>query len=199
MTETGAASCSRGHRAHGHNLPLKGQAMTGEKNTNRACARKGARVQSQTTPPAARPKVPADRPQTGGRPPLEQAAPQHAAEGRAPSPERAGPFLLELPLALGFVTARDPAEQPDHRLRAGAAVHGLEICESLFWAMQQIGRMATGGGWVYRESDLYEALDNLGELGKAVASGAGEQVQRLEQIADGLSAGRGVDDGVREA
>lgn len=121
----------------------------------------------------------------------DERAPAHAAEGGTPSPEGAGPFRLELPVIIEHIIGRDPAATPEHRLRAMAAVRGLGICESLFWLVQQLGLMAESDAWVYASSDLYEALNCLGEVGRAVAVGASDQAQYLEQITERLHRGEG--------
>lgn len=146
MTVNGRGILLRGHRAHGHNLTLKGQAMTGEKNTNRAGARKVSRAHSQPTSPAASTKKSAATPKTSGQPVRDIPAPTHAAEGSASSPEGASPFSLELPVIIDYPTGLDPAALPRHRVLASVAVRGMDICESLFWVVQQLGNMAESDG-----------------------------------------------------
>lgn len=160
--------------------------MTGEENTNRAGARKGARAQSQSKPTTARASRPAAQPNTREQLVSDEPAPTHAAEGSAPSPERAGPFRLELPVVIEHDIGLDPAALPPHRVKAKTAVRGMAICESLFWVVQQLGLMAGEDARLYTSSDLFDALDCLGEVGRAVAAGASDQAQYLEQIAERL-------------
>jgi hypothetical protein len=76
-------------------------------------------------------------------------------------------------------------------VQAKTAVRGMEICESLFWVVQQLGNMASWGHWVYIEDDFCDALNCLGEVGRAVAAGASDQAQYLEQITERLHRGEG--------
>lgn len=151
--------------------------MTGKEHTNPTGARKGARAQSQPTSPAAKLQAPAATPKTSEQP---------ARGGGAASPEGASPFRLELPVVIEHVIGLNPAALPPHRVKSKTAVRGMEICESFFWLVQQLGNMAEGDAWVYSSSDLHEALNCLGEVGRAVAAGASDQAQYLEHVAERL-------------
>lgn len=101
-------------------------------------------------------------------------------------PEDRKAYRLEIPVTITHEVGRDPGETPEHRLKMIAAVRGMDICASLFWVVRQLGLMAADDGWVYTKGDLYEALDHIGELGQAVAAGAGDQAQYLEHVAERL-------------
>lgn len=160
--------------------------MTGKEHTKQSGARKVSRAQSRPTPPAARSRAAAAKPSDSKSPAREDVA----LAAAAPAPERTGPFYVELPFTVEHAIGLDPATLPPHRLRQIAAVRGLAICESLFWVMQQLGHMVSHDGWLYNAGDLGEALDCLGEVGQAVATGASDQAQRLEHIAQRLHEGR---------
>lgn len=154
-------------------------------------ARPFTRAHSQPTSPAARPKAPAATPETSKQSVRDKPAPAPAAEGGASSPDGAPPFRLGLPVVIEHVIGLDPAALPPHRVKSETAVRGMAICESLFWVVQQLGNMAENDAWVYSSSDLYEALDCLGEVGRAVAAGASSQAQYLEHAAERLHRGEG--------
>lgn len=101
-------------------------------------------------------------------------------------PEDRKAHRLEIPVIIAHEVGRDPAETPEHKLKMMAAVRGMDICASLFWVVRQLGLMAADDGWVYTKGDLYDALAHIGELGQAVAAGAGDQAQYLEQAAERL-------------
>jgi hypothetical protein len=107
-------------------------------------------------------------------------------------PERAAPFSLDLPVVIEYPTGLDPAALPRHGVTAATAVRGMAICESLFWVVQQLGLMAGDDVRVYDVDDLFEALDCLGAVGKAVAAGASDQAQYLEHAAERLTRAGGV-------
>lgn len=93
-------------------------------------------------------------------------------------------YRLPIPILYEQEIGLDPEALPEHRLKEIAAVECLQMCESLFWTVSQLGRIATHGGWVYADSDLFEALENLGSLGRAVAVSVSEQVQHLGHVAE---------------
>lgn len=105
-------------------------------------------------------------------------------------PERTDPYHVQIPVVIEHAIGLDPARLTEHRLKSIAATRAAEICESLFWVVQQLGLKATDDAWVYSRGDLVEALEKIGELGMAVAAGAGDQVQYLEHAAERLH-GRG--------
>jgi hypothetical protein len=165
--------------------------MTGKEHTSQAGARKVSRSQSQPTSPAARPKTSAAQTTTREQQVPDERTPAHAAEVSASSPDGAGRFRLELPVVIDHLIGLDPAALPPHRVKAKTAVRGMAICESLFWVVQQFGLMASSDHGFYADSDLYDALDCLGEVGRAVAAGASDQAQYLEQITERLHGGEG--------
>jgi hypothetical protein len=101
-------------------------------------------------------------------------------------PEDRKAYRLPITIHYDQEIGLDPEKLPEHRMKEIAAVECLQMCESLFWTVSQLGRVAAHGGWIYTDSDLFEALENLGNLGRAVAASAGEQVQHLKHVADKL-------------
>src|SRR5947209_3455527 len=95
-------------------------------------------------------------------------------------------YIVEMPLHYYFEIGLDPASLPDHRVKQMCAPHAARTCESLFWVVRQLGNLVQNEGWVYSESDLADALQHIGELGKAMAQAAGENAEFLEHIADRL-------------
>lgn len=108
-------------------------------------------------------------------------------------------YRVEIPVHLCHEIGLDPADLPEHRTAQIAGVRSLHLCAGLFWAMRQLSLLAQHGGWVYTPSDLYEALDALGEIGQAVALSASDHVERLEQLTErhaqaAAAAGQGGDE-----
>lgn len=93
-------------------------------------------------------------------------------------------YRVEIPVLLCHEIGRDPAELSEHRAAQIAGVRSLQLCSNLFWAVRQLSLMAIHGGWVYTPSDLFEALEGLGEIGQAIADSTSAHVERLEQLAE---------------
>jgi hypothetical protein len=104
-------------------------------------------------------------------------------------PDRTDPTIVEIPVRIEHAVGLDPAKLTEHRLKSIAATRAMEICESLFWIVQHLGYLASEESWVYDRGDLNEALEHIGELGRAVAAGAGDQAQYLEHVAERLHKG----------
>ena len=96
-------------------------------------------------------------------------------------------YRLDVPIHFNLETGLDPATLPDHRTKQMFASYAAMTCESLFWVVEQFGNMVQNDGWIYEEDDLANALQRIGEIGRAMAGVADEQAQYLEQIADRLS------------
>jgi hypothetical protein len=92
-------------------------------------------------------------------------------------------YRLDIPVHLGLEIGHDPATLPDHRIKMMSSSQAAMTCESLFWVVEQLGNMVQQEAWIYREDDLADALQHIGQLGRAMASTAGEQVEYLEHIA----------------
>jgi hypothetical protein len=111
------------------------------------------------------------------------------AAGGAASREDSEPFVLPVLFTIDHLIGRDPDALPKYRRAGLAAVRSSNICESLFWVVQQLGNMVNSDGWVYSKNDLAGALDCIGEVGKAVAEGASAETQHLEFAAERLYKG----------
>jgi hypothetical protein len=89
----------------------------------------------------------------------------------------------ELVIRIPFETYQNPEERPAHRERECAAMDGLELCENLFWTVQQLGHFGQARPIAFSVDDLYEALEGIGRIGRAIAVSTGEQVNYLGNIA----------------
>lgn len=93
-------------------------------------------------------------------------------------------FYLEIPIYIQHTIGLNPANLSEARLRTMRAIHCLFLCEGLFWSVQQLGMMIEHGGWVYDSTTLSDSLSYIGEIGKAIASSATEDVEMLERLAE---------------
>lgn len=93
-------------------------------------------------------------------------------------------YRVEIPLVIEHELGLDPEKLPEHRLLQIKGVRGLQLCESLFWVVRQLGLIPEHSGHIYSPQSLNEALASIGEIGQAVASATSERVQRLEHLVD---------------
>ena len=93
-------------------------------------------------------------------------------------------FRMEIPIVINYEIGLDPAGLPKHKVSGMAAVQSLYLCESLFWVVQQLGAAASHDGWIFRRGDLFEAMERIGEIGRAIATAASDHVQHLEHLAE---------------
>lgn len=93
-------------------------------------------------------------------------------------------YRVALPLIIEHEIGLDPASLPEHRLLQLKGSRSLQLCESLFWVVTQLAPIPEHGSHVYSPASLNEALESVGQLGQALASAAGEHVERLEQLAE---------------
>jgi hypothetical protein len=99
-------------------------------------------------------------------------------------------YRLEIPLVIEHEIGFDPDEMPEQRLLQITGSRALQLCENLFWAVRQLGLMPEHSGHLHSPVSLHEALEGIGQLGQALASTAGEHLQRLEHLADRASEGK---------
>jgi hypothetical protein len=99
-------------------------------------------------------------------------------------------YRLEIPLVISHEIGLDPEQLPEHRLLQITGSRSLQLCESLFWVVRQLALVPEHSGLIYSPESLHEALANIGEIGQALASTAGEHVERLEHLVDRASEGR---------
>jgi hypothetical protein len=99
-------------------------------------------------------------------------------------PEEPAIYHVEIPLVISHEIGRDPDALPDHTLLQMKGTRALQLCESLFWVVRQLGLFPEHGGQVYSPQALHEALADLGQLGQALASAAGGHLQYLEQLVE---------------
>lgn len=105
-------------------------------------------------------------------------------------PEEPAVYRLEIPLAISHEIGLDPDSLPEHRLLQIKGSRSLQLCESLFWVVRQLSYLPEYGGQIHSPEALNEALASVGEIGQALASAAGEHLQRLEHLVDKSSEGR---------
>jgi hypothetical protein len=92
-------------------------------------------------------------------------------------------YRVDIPVHLGLEIGHDPATLPDHRIKTMCSSQAALICESLFWAIEQLGNMVQQEPWIYCEETLSNALQHIGQLGQAMASATGEQAEYIEHVA----------------
>jgi hypothetical protein len=92
-------------------------------------------------------------------------------------------YRVEIPLHFYYETYFDPEATPEHRLKLSKTTHAATACERLFWVVKQLGISAGHSGYAYTQSDLYEALQTIGEVGIALAVAANEEAEYLEHTA----------------
>jgi hypothetical protein len=105
-------------------------------------------------------------------------------------PEEAPVYHVTIPLVISHEIGLDPEQLPEQRLLQITGSRSLQLCESLFWIVRQLSLMPEHSGHIYSPTSLHEALECVGELGQALASSAGEHVQRLEHLVDKGCEGR---------
>jgi hypothetical protein len=91
-------------------------------------------------------------------------------------------FRLPIKLEVNHITGRDPEKMTEVERRQDVGLQCTYYCESLFWAVKQLGLVKQEGGWILDETDLGEALERIGELGAALAQGAGEQFDMIGRL-----------------
>jgi hypothetical protein len=96
-------------------------------------------------------------------------------------------FTIDMQPHIRCVIGLDPTTAPEHRQRLFRFWHYIHVGESLFWTVAQLGMVAEHGGWVYQQSDLFEALRYIGEVGRDFLAAAGDEAEHIELIADKLS------------
>jgi hypothetical protein len=105
-------------------------------------------------------------------------------------PDNPPAYRVDIPVLIEHEIGRDPAQLPEHRLLQIKGVRGLQLCQSLFWVVRQLGLTPEHSGHIYSPEALNEALACIGELGQAVAASTSEHVERLERLVDQQSEGR---------
>jgi hypothetical protein len=93
-------------------------------------------------------------------------------------------YRVDIPILVEHEIGRDPEQLPEHRLLQIKGVHGLQLCESLFWVVRQLGLVHEHSTHIYSPQKLGEALGCIGEIGQAIAASTSEHVERLEHLAD---------------
>lgn len=93
-------------------------------------------------------------------------------------------YRLEIPLVISHEIGCDPDARPEHWLLQVKGTRTLQLCESLFWVVRQLGLLPEHSPLRHSPLALSEALNDIGEIGQALASAAGEQVERLEHLVD---------------
>jgi hypothetical protein len=99
-------------------------------------------------------------------------------------PEDHPVYRLDIPLVIEHEIGLDPSKLPEHRLLQIRGVRSLQLCESLFWVVRQLGLIPEHSGHIYSPQSLNDALVSIGEIGQAVACAASEHVERLEHAAE---------------
>ncbi|MET0650198.1 MAG: hypothetical protein ABW208_26620 [Pyrinomonadaceae bacterium] len=99
-------------------------------------------------------------------------------------PEEPVVYRVEIPLIISHEIGLDPGSLPEHRLLQLQGTRSLQLCESLFWLVRQLGLLPEHSGHIYSPASLHEALEAIGEIGQALASTSGEHLQRLEHLVD---------------
>lgn len=105
-------------------------------------------------------------------------------------PEEPTVYSLEIPLVISHEIGRDPEALSEHTLLQMKGTRSLQLCESLFWAVRHLGLLPEYGGQVYSPEALNEAIADIADVGQALASAAGEYVQRLEHLVEKEQRGR---------
>lgn len=106
-------------------------------------------------------------------------------------PEETTVYRVEIPLVIEHEIGLDPEQLPEHRLLQIQGVRSLQLCESLFWIVRQLGLIPEHSGHIHSPRALNEALVSIGEIGQAVAASTSEHVvERLKHLVDKASEGR---------
>jgi hypothetical protein len=105
-------------------------------------------------------------------------------------PEEPAVYRLEIPVVISHEIGLDPDALSEHRLLQLKGTRALQLCESLFWIVRQLGLLPEHSPLLHSPPALSEALSDLGEIGQALASAAGEHLQRLEHQVDKGCEGR---------
>lgn len=99
-------------------------------------------------------------------------------------------YTVDIPVLIEHEIGRDPAALPEHRLLQIKGVRGLQLCQSLFWVVRQLGLTPEHSGHIYSPQKLHEALECIGELGQAIAASTSEHLERLEHLVDKANEGK---------
>ncbi len=105
-------------------------------------------------------------------------------------PEEAPVYHVEIPLVIFHEIGRDPDALSEHMLLQVQGTRSLQLCESLFWVVRQLGLLPEHSPLIHSPLALSEVLSDLGEIGQALAAAAGEHLQRLEHLVDRASEGK---------
>lgn len=104
------------------------------------------------------------------------------AQGRAGRVTDEGePLTLQLPLTIEWETYMG-RDTPAAKLHTAAAVKGLFVCEGLFWAVAQLAEPSGLRGDDARPAELFEALEYLGIIGRALAGAVREELDKADLI-----------------
>jgi hypothetical protein len=105
-------------------------------------------------------------------------------------PEEPAVYHVEIPFVISHEIGLDPESLPEHRLLQFKGTRSLQLCESLFWVVRQISYLPEHSSLLHSPPALHEALADVGQIGQAIASAAGEHLQRLEHLVERASEGR---------
>lgn len=106
-------------------------------------------------------------------------------------PEDPTVYRVEIPLVIEHEIGLDPDTLPEHRLLQIRGLRSLQLCESLFWIVRQLGLIPEHSGHIHSPRALNDALVSIGEIGQAVAASTSEHVvERLGLLVEKVSEGR---------
>ncbi|HWW74330.1 MAG TPA: hypothetical protein VNZ44_02985 [Pyrinomonadaceae bacterium] len=91
-------------------------------------------------------------------------------------------FVRELHVRIPFETYQDPEQEPENRTRWAIANDAVNICERLFGAVQRLAYFGHERPIAFDVHELFETLETIGLVGRSIAAGASEEVDRLNQI-----------------
>ena len=92
-------------------------------------------------------------------------------------------YQITITIAVDYSTGIDPATRHEAYTHQLVAEKCLYLCESLFWLTQQLGEAGQAGHQPLNMNRFYEALVNVGELGRALTATVHRQVDTLERLA----------------
>jgi hypothetical protein len=95
--------------------------------------------------------------------------------------DKGEPVTLQLPITLAWETGMD-SDTPAAKLHMATATRGLFFCEGLFWAVAQLAEPSGSVGSETRPAEYFEALEYLGIIGRAVAAGVREELDKADLI-----------------
>jgi hypothetical protein len=88
-------------------------------------------------------------------------------------------FARTLNVQLSFETYKDPEQEASHFAVSEVTYGGAHICGCLFWAVRHLAHHAQHSGLAFNESDFFETMQTIGQVGYAIAQSVCEGLMSL--------------------